>query len=31
LKLALPPDQSAEIDQVAPQLTTAVGAALTSL
>jgi len=31
LKLALPPEQSAEIEQVAPQLTVAIGAALTAL
>ena len=31
LQMALPPQQTAEIDQVAPQLTTALGAALTSL
>jgi type IV pilus assembly protein PilM len=31
LKLALSPEQSAEIEQIAPQLTVAVGAALTAL
>jgi len=31
LQMALPPQQTAEIDQVAPQLTTALGAALTAL
>jgi len=31
LKSALPPEQTAEIEQVAPQLTVAVGAALTAL
>jgi type IV pilus assembly protein PilM len=31
LQMALPPQQTAEIEQVAPQLTTALGAALTAL
>jgi type IV pilus assembly protein PilM len=31
LQMALPPQQAAEIEQVAPQLTTALGAALTAL
>ena len=31
LQLALPPEQTAEIEQVAPQLTTALGAALAAL
>jgi type IV pilus assembly protein PilM len=31
LKLALPPEQSSEIEHVAPQLTVAIGAALTAL
>jgi hypothetical protein len=31
LQLALPPTQMAEIDQVSPQLTTALGAALAAL
>jgi type IV pilus assembly protein PilM len=31
LNLALPPDQAAEVEQVAPQLTVAVGAALTAI
>jgi type IV pilus assembly protein PilM len=31
LQMALPPQQTAEIEQVAPQLTTALGTALTAL
>jgi hypothetical protein len=31
LKLALPPEQASELEHIAPQLTVAVGAAITAL